>query len=231
MEEIKILLVEDDENLGLLLQESFMMKGLEVTLCREGESAIKCFNSSHFDLCILDIMMPKKDGFSVAQEIRILNPTIPFIFLTARSLDEDKHRAFHLGCDDYVTKPFSAQELFLRIKAILNRYRSKNESSDSTDGVIQIGKFTFDYKKRTIRIGKDVRKLSAKEAELLFLFSTNKNQILRRKTILIKIWNNDDFFASKSMDVYLTKIRKFLKPDPEVEVQNIHGIGYKLVVE
>ncbi len=224
-----ILLVEDDLNLAMLLKENFAAKGLQVHLCKDGEEGLSMFKNKKFDMCIIDVMLPKKDGFALAKEIRKIDNGAPFIFLTARSVSDDKYRGFELGCDDYVTKPFSAQELFLRVKAVMKRCHTSPES-ENKDLLLSIGKFTFNYDKRFLMNGYDERKLSCKEAELLFVLATNKNRLINRKYILQHVWGRDDYFTSKSMDVYLTKIRKFLRSDPNIEVINVYGLGYKLII-
>jgi len=230
---INILMVEDDVNLGYLLKENFAGKGLQVHLSRDGEEGWKAFSEFSFDLVLLDIMMPKKDGFSLAKMIRKANEAMPIIFLTAKTFEEDKIEGFTIGCDDYVTKPFSAKELYLRIQAILKRAALKpGPVSLSSQRDIKVGLFVFDYENRrlSLAIGGETKKLSTKEAELLLIFCENRNHLLNRSQILKRVWENDDYFAAKSMDVYLTRLRKLLKPDPGIEIQNVHGTGYRLMV-
>jgi DNA-binding response OmpR family regulator len=227
---VKILMVEDDVNLGYLLKENFEPKGFFIHLCRDGEEAMYTFLNGSFDLLILDIMLPKMDGFALAAQIRKRDKEIPIIFLSAKSLEEDKLQAFDLGCDDYITKPFSAKELLLRIKAILRRSQSQHDLPVS-DLPNQLGRFTFDYMNRNLVLDGLPQKLSTKEAELLKLFCEHKNTLLNRAAILTKVWGNDDYFAAKSMDVYLTRLRKLLKGDPGLEIQNVHGTGFRLVVK
>lgn len=223
---IKILFVEDDHNLGMLLKENLKNKGYETTWCRDGEEGIDRFRRDKFNLCILDVMLPYKDGFSLSKEIKQINTNIPIIFLTARCLQDDRIKGFELGCDDYITKPFSTQELCMRIGAILKR--SNGHVSQTKH--FQLGKFLFDATKMTLQIGEEQRKLSSKESELLHILSENKNELVQRNTILEKVWGNDDYFSAKSMDVYISKIRKMLKSDPSVEILNAYGVGFKMII-
>ena len=228
----KILLAEDDPNLGMLLQDYLQLKGkFEVVLCQDGEEALKTFNNQHFDMCIFDVMMPKKDGFTLGKDIRRINSKIPIIYATAKTMIEDKAEAYNLGGDDYITKPFRIEELLLRINALFKRVLD----SDKTDAAEQqtkfeIGNYKFDYTSQLI-INADVhQKLSTKEAELLRLLCLKKNEVLTREEALISIWHDDNYFNGRSMDVFLSKLRKYLKEDPKVEIINVHGKGYKLVV-
>lgn len=225
----KILLAEDDPNLGELLKDYLELKGkYEVSLCRNGEEAIEQFRKEKYDLCILDVMMPKKDGFAVGKEIRKINEAIPIIFATAKSMMEDKTRAFELGGDDYITKPFRVEELLLRINALLKR-ASKDKEEELADK-FEIGNFFFDYTSQVITFQGQQQKLSTKEAELLRLLCLKKNDVLTREEALIKIWHDDNYFTGRSMDVFLSKLRKYLRADPSVEIVNVHGKGYKLLV-
>lgn len=224
-----ILLVEDDPNLGLVLQEYLQIKaGYQVRLCKDGEEGLKAFFSDKFDLCIFDVMMPKKDGFTLGKEVRAVNQQIPIIYATAKSMMEDKVEGYQLGADDYITKPFRIEELLLRIQAILKR-TAPNESAQE-ERVFTIGKFRFDYLSQTLSNDTDTHKVSGKEAELLKLLCMRKNQILTREEALLKIWNDDSYFNGRSMDVYLSKIRKYLKSDESIEIINVHGKGFKLIV-
>ena len=226
-EKVKILLCEDDENLGMLLREYLQTKGFQTDLFPDGEAGYKAFQKSKYDLCVLDVMMPKKDGFTLAQEIRTLDSEIPIVFLTAKSLKEDVLDGFKLGADDYITKPFSMEELVFRIEAVLRRIKGK-KGKEMT--VFKIGKFVFDSQKQHLTFGDHVTKLTTKESELLALLASNSNDILERNYALKTIWVDDNYFNARSMDVYITKLRKHLKDDPEVEIINIHGKGYKLVL-
>ncbi len=225
-ENIKILLCEDDENLGMLLREYLEAKGYETTLCADGEIGYREFAKGKFDIAVLDVMMPKKDGFTLAKEIRSNNADIPIIFLTAKTLKEDILEGFKLGADDYITKPFSMEELVFRVEAILRRVRGK-KSREST--LYHIGRFTFDTQKQLLTIGDKQTKLTTKENELLALLCSHANEILQRDFALKTIWIDDNYFNARSMDVYITKLRKHLKDDEQIEIINIHGKGYKLI--
>ena len=225
-DKIKILLCEDDENLGMLLREYLQAKGFVAELCADGEAGFKAFLKTKFDICVLDVMMPKKDGFTLAQEIRSANTDVPIIFLTAKTLKEDILEGFKLGADDYITKPFSMEELVFRIEAILRRTKGK-KSREST--VYRLGQFTFDTQKQLLQIGEKQTKLTTKENELLALLCSHSNEILQRDFALRTIWIDDNYFNARSMDVYITKLRKHLKDDPQIEIINIHGKGYKLI--
>jgi two-component system OmpR family response regulator len=227
-QKIKLLLAEDDENLGLLLKEYLVAKGYDASLYPDGEAAFKGFTKDHFDICILDIMMPKKDGFTLAKEIRMISADIPIIFLTAKNLKDDVIEGFKLGADDYITKPFSMEELIFRIEAILRR--TAPESQNSGQLIFNLGRFTFDTRKQTLTNGEDVVKLTTKEADLLKLLCQNTNKVLERNFALKSIWIDDNYFNARSMDVYITKLRKHLKDEPGVEIINVHGKGYKLIM-
>ncbi len=223
----RILLAEDDENLGSLLKEYLNIKGYETELYPDGNKAFKGFIKEHFDLCILDIMMPGKDGFTVAKEIRLINSDIPIIFLTAKSLKEDVLEGFTIGADDYITKPFSMEELLYRIEAILRR--TKHGLDGGSLDVFQLGNYNFDARKQLLTYGKKVQKLTTKESELLKLLCNNKNKVLERNFALRTIWIDDNYFNARSMDVFITKLRKYLKDEPSIEIINVHGKGYKLI--
>jgi len=228
----KILLAEDDPNLGMLLQDYLQLKGkFEVVLCQDGDEALKAFNNNHFDMCIFDVMMPKKDGFTLGRDIRRINPHVPIIFATAKTMIEDKAEAYNLGGDDYITKPFRIEELLLRINALLKRVSDpeKTEASD-LPSKFEIGTYKFDYTAQLITNVDSQQKLSTKEAELLRLLCLKKNEVLTREEALISIWHDDNYFNGRSMDVFLSKLRKYLKEDPKVEIINVHGKGYKLLV-
>ena len=226
-DKLKILLCEDDENLGMLLREYLQAKGYQAVLCQDGEEGYREFVKAKFDIAVLDVMMPKKDGFTLAQEIRQANAEIPIIFLTARTLKDDILEGFKIGADDYITKPFSMEELVLRIEAILRRVHGK-KSKEAT--VYRIGRFTFDTQKQLLVIGDKQTKLTTKENELLALLCAHSNEILQRDFALKTIWIDDNYFNARSMDVYITKLRKHLKDDDQIEIINIHGKGYKLIV-
>lgn len=223
---LKILLCEDDENLGTLLREFLQAKGFDADLCPDGEKGYDAFLKGQYDLCVLDVMMPKKDGFTLAQEIKNLNAEVPIIFLTAKSLKDDIYEGFKIGADDYLTKPFAMEELVLRIGAILRRVKGKKEKEVT---VFRIGKYTFDTQKQVLVADGKMQKLTTKECELLALLCSHVNEILERNYALKAIWVDDNYFNARSMDVYITKLRKLLKDDPDIEIINIHGKGYKLI--
>lgn len=223
----RILFVEDDLNLGMLLKENLNNKGFDTTWCKNGEDGLNMFKKEKFSLCILDVMMPIKDGFALCKEIRLLNAEVPIIFLTARSMSDDVIKGFEYGADDYLTKPFNTQELYLRIKAILKRMQPKESNPLK---IYNIGKYLFDHNKMTLEYQGEITKLSSKEADLLWVLVTNKNELTQRNLILEKVWGNDDYFAAKSMDVYISKLRKLLKNDPEIEILNAYGIGFKMLI-
>lgn len=225
----RLLLAEDDRNLGNILKNYLDAKGYATTLCINGQEAIDVFNRKEFDFCILDIMMPVKDGFAVATEIRAVNKKIPILFLTAKTLQEDKLKGFEIGADDYITKPFSMEELLLRLHAILRRTDEPAKTMTS-DSVFTLGKYTFDYNRQTLISRNKEQKLTSKEAGLLRLLCTHANEVLDRSTALNEIWNDDSYFNARSMDVYIVKLRKYLKDDPHVELLNVHGVGFKLVM-
>jgi len=226
----KILLVEDDPNLGMLLQDYLQLKGkFDVVLCKDGDEGLREFTKNSYDLLILDVMMPKKDGFTLGKEIRKMNADVPIIFATAKGMIEDKTQAFNLGGDDYITKPFRIEELLLRITALLKRTASEKKEEDKQTS-FQVGKYSFDFTTQMVTNGDAVQKLSTKEAELLRLLCLRKNEVLTREEALLNIWHDDNYFNGRSMDVFLSKIRKYLKDDSSVEIINVHGKGYKLLV-
>jgi two-component system, OmpR family, response regulator len=227
---IKILLAEDDANLGSLLKEYLEAKGFLVTLAKNGKEAFTEFGRYPFDICLLDVMMPVKDGFTLAKEIRAKDKNIPIIFLTAKSMREDAIEGFHAGADDYITKPFSMEELLLRIQAILRRTKSQT-LKNSEQKTFKIGKYKFDHSRQLLEAEGEQHKLTTKEADLLKMLCLNSNEVLDRNLALKSIWNDDNYFNSRSMDVYIAKLRKYLKEDPKVEILNIHGKGFKLLVQ
>ena len=226
---ISILLAEDDENLGSLLKQFLKAKGFSVELAEDGEKALKLFHKTVYSFVILDVMMPELDGFSVAKEIRETNKDVPILFLTAKAMKDDKLEGFAIGADDYLTKPFSMEELIARVNAILKRTGGLNEEKDPKE--FKIGKFNFDVEKRILHFGKDEEKLTTKESQLLKLLAQNKNEILERKPTLRAVWGNDNYYNGRSMDVYIAKLRKMLKKDPSIEILNIHGKGFKLIAK
>lgn len=225
---IKILLAEDDVNLGSLLKQYLDAKNYVTELCTDGEQALNKFAHDIYNICILDIMMPNKDGFQVAQEIRASNNSIPIIFLTARNLKDDVLLGFKIGADDYITKPFNMEELLLRIEAVLRR---SGVSDVETASIFKLGKYVFDSNKQNLQLeDTDPVKLTTKESELLRLLCLNLNKVLERNYALKQVWDDDNYFNARSMDVYITKLRKLLKADERIEILNIHGKGYKLIV-
>ena len=226
MKKDKLLIVEDDLNLGQILKEYLEAKGFETHLCRDGEEGIQAFRDQNFDLCILDIMMPKKDGFTLAREIRLTDKQTPIIFLTAKSMKEDTLEGFKIGADDYITKPFSMEELLLRLMAILRRTGNSKTKSPNT---YKFGAFTFNYDQQILRFEEEDQKLTSKESELLRLLCQNINQTLDRSAALKVIWKDDSYFNARSMDVYIAKLRKYLKKDDNIRILTIHGEGFKLV--
>ena len=226
MANVKVLLCEDDENLDMLLREYLQAKEYDVDLMPDGEEGAKAFAENRYDLCILDVMMPQKDGFTLAQEIRHLNSRVPIIFLTAKTLKEDVLAGFKIGADDYMTKPFSMEELLFRIEAILRRTSNKKNKVGNN---YKFGRYEFDTQKQTITIDGVSSRLTTKESELLGLLAQNMNNVLERNFALKAIWVEDNYFNARSMDVYITKLRKKLADDPDVQILNVHGRGYKLV--
>ena len=225
----KILLVEDDKNLGTILKDYLQVKGFDVTLAQDGDEGFSLFTSSKYDLCIFDVMMPKLDGFSLAEKVRKLDEEIPVIFLTAKSMPEDRITGLKIGADDYLTKPFQTEELLLRIGNILKRIRGKSKEREPLQTLFNLGKYKFDYNRRALIFKSEEKKLTAKEADLLRLLCLYKNQTLERSKALVNIWNDDSYFNSRSMDVYISKLRGYLKNDPKIEIVNLHGTGFKLI--
>jgi two-component system, OmpR family, response regulator len=225
--QMKVLLAEDDKNLGTILKAYLEAKGFPTTLCGDGHEALEKFKREDYNFCVLDVMMPIMDGFTLAAEIRKLDKKIPMLFLTAKAMHEDKLKGFELGADDYLTKPFSMEELLLRMKAIIRR--SAEDTVRPT--IFAIGSFTFDYNRQLLqREGSEESKLTSKESELLRLLCENINRVLDRSVALNKIWYDDSYFNARSMDVYITKLRKYFKDDPNIELMNVHGVGFKLLV-
>ncbi len=228
----KILFVEDDPNLSMILKDYLEMIGYDVDHADDGDAGSKLFSENDYNLIILDIMMPKKDGFTLAKEIRELNQQVPIIFLTAKSLKEDRIKGFEFGCDDYITKPFSTEELSLRIKAILKRCAVDIKSQDENNNKeFKIGRFTFDSSNLLLKYEDTERVLTRKESGLLKLLCMNKNNLLPREVAMEEVWGENDYFIGRSMDVFIAKLRKYLKPDPNVQISNVHGIGFKLQVK
>ena len=223
---IKIFLVEDDLSFGSVLKSYLEINDFEVTWVDDGKYALDKFRSDKFDLCILDVMLPNVDGFTIAGEIRTFNKTIPLIFLTAKKLKVDVLTGYGLGADDYITKPFYTDILLAKIKAIVNRNKSSKDGGD----ILQVGKFLFNRKLRTLVHDEVEEKLSPKEAQLLELLAESSNLLVSRETALKSIWGSDDYFTARSMDVYITKLRKYLVDDSDIVIKNIHGAGFQMVV-
>ena len=231
-EKIKILFVEDDPNLSVVLQDYLEMMGYDVVYASNGEEGLAAFRKGGFQLCVFDIMMPRKDGFSLAVDVRKTDTQVPIIFLTAKSFKEDRIKGFQAGCDDYITKPFSTEELNYRIKAILRRTTfEKQEKVISTETVFKFGIYTFDSINMILFSPGKEQHLTRKESELLKILCQNRNQILTREIALKRVWGDDDYFIGRSMDVFITKLRKYLKDDPKINITNVHGTGFKFIVE
>ncbi len=229
MENNRILLVEDDPNFGTVLKDYLSLNDYKVTLAKDGLEGLIMFKNDDFDLCILDVMMPRKDGFSLAKDIRATNSEVPIIFLTARTMKEDVLKGYQSGGDDYLNKPFDSEVLLYKIKAILQR-KETEQTIEEDVFEYKIGKFEFNSKLRHLSFdGGEIQKLSPKESKLLKLLATHKNDLMPRELALTKIWRDDNYFTSRSMDVYIAKLRKYLKPDPNVEILNIHGEGFRLL--
>ena len=224
----KVLLVEDDPNLGMLLQEYLKHKNFEVELKRDGVEGLFAFRKNSYDIVLLDVMMPKKDGFTVAEEIRKEDKDIPIIFLTAKSLKEDKIKGLTLGADDYITKPFSIEELQLKIEIFLKR--SKVYKSEKTESIFNIGLYNFDFNNLSLVSPQKSRTLTQKEADVLRYFIINKNTVIKRSAILENIWGEDDYFLGRSLDVFISRLRKYLSEDTSITLENIHGVGFRLKV-
>ncbi len=225
-----ILLVEDDPNLGILLQEYLTGRGLPTDLATDGQQGWQKFVEKEYQLCIFDVMMPRRDGFSLAREVRMSGRDIPIIFLTAKSMKEDTIQGFKIGADDYITKPFDREELVLRIEAVLRRYRKNEGSAIPRPITFSIGNYVFNYERQLLTLGASSTKLTGKESELLRLFSENIGQPVGRSFALKMIWGDDSYFNARSMDVYITKLRKHLKDDPRIQIVNLHGEGFKMLI-
>lgn len=227
---IKILLVEDDYNLGFVIQDKLKEENFEVHLCTDGVEGLKKFNEADFQMCIFDVMMPKKDGFTLARDVRKINKNVPILFLTAKNQTEDRIEGFKAGGDDYLTKPFSTEEFLLRVKAILKRVNLVEEVEEET--IVVLGKITYDIANFELKYDTgEIQKLTKKEAKILTLLVQHINKILPRDTVLNAVWGQDDYFVGRSLDVFITKLRKYLKEDPSVNITNIHGVGFKLTVD
>lgn len=219
-----ILLVEDDLNLGLLIMDLLEYEGFNVKLCKDGESGLNCFQKDKYSLCLLDVMLPKIDGFTLANEIRERDKKIPIIFITAKSLKEDKLKAYAIGADDFIVKPFDEDELIWKIKAIWKRIpESQKEVVES----VNIGKYIFDYANQSLLKDGKFKRITVKESELLLYLVRNSNKVLKREQILLDVWGENDYFLGRSLDVFITKLRKYLKDDPSIQIENIFNVGFE----
>ena len=225
----KILLVEDDASLGFIISDQLKSDGYHVTLCTDGAEGFQRFNDDSFHMCIFDVMMPKKDGFSLAKDIRKVDSNIPILFLSAKSNDEDKVEGFKSGGDDYLTKPFNVEELQLRVAAMLRRVNIQPEANDESS--YQLGEYTFDTINFHLKHKNFEKSLTKKEAQILKILCKFKNQVVAREIVLNGVWGQDDYFVGRSLDVFITKLRKYLKEDERIQISNVHGIGFKLEVE
>lgn len=221
---LKILLAEDDLNLGILLVDYLETEGFDVRLCKNGDFALKIFHEHTFDLCLLDVMMPLMDGFSLAKAIKLKDKKIPIIFITAKSLKEDKLKGYGLGADDYITKPFDEEELLWKIKAVIRRMPEKK--GESTADVISIGNYSFDFNNQSLTINGKTKRITERESDILNYLYTHRNKIIKRENLLKDLWGENDYFLGRSLDVFITKIRKYLKEDPRLTIENVFGVGF-----
>ena len=228
MLKVKILLVEDDLNLGLIISDHLKSDGYAVSLCNNGVEAMQRFNEDKFHLCIFDVMLPRKDGFTLTRDIRKTNTAIPILFLSARGMTEDKVEGFNAGGDDYLSKPFSIEELQLRIKALLKRVNIKVDEKEQTNYLLGI--FVFDTENQTLVSNDQVKTLTKKEVQILKILFKYKNQVVSREVILNAVWGQNDYFVGRSLDVFITKLRKYLREDPKILISNIHGVGFKFEI-
>jgi DNA-binding response OmpR family regulator len=228
MKKAKVLLVEDDPSLGFVLKDNLGLRGYDISLCADGDAGWATFQSQPFDLCILDVMLPKQDGFSLGKNIRSVNNQVPILYLTAKAMQEDKMEGFKLGGDDYITKPFNMDELVMRMEVFLRR----SEVADTEEKVFAMGGFQFDHGNLRLAHASGVEKtLTVKESEVLKMLYQNRDRVLKREEILTKVWGDDDYFMGRSMDVFISKLRKYLKDDPSIEIVNYHGVGFRLEVK
>jgi len=221
-----ILYVEDDETLGFVTKDNLLLQGFEVRHCVDGLEAKKRFKEEQFDICIIDVMLPKLDGFQLAEYIRGVNSQIPIIFVTAKSMQEDKIRGLQIGADDYIAKPFSIEELILKINIFLKRQFIYDTEEDMN---IAIGQYVFDVKNLTLTINEETKKVTQREGELLQVLARNKNEIVKRKQLLEQIWGKEDYFLGRSMDVFISRLRKHLSGDKSIQIENVHGVGFRLM--
>ncbi len=226
---IKLLFVEDESTLGFIVKESLETRDFEVIYCKNGVEGWAAFEAQTPDACVLDVMMPEMDGFTLAEKIRAKNPLVPILFLTAKSQTQDVVKGFEIGANDYIKKPFSMEELIVRVKALLRSKSVYEQQPIPNTELWTIGDFQFDYPKQTLTHPQQERKLTNREAEILHLLCQHQNQVLERKPVLLQLWGDDTFFNARSMDVFITKLRKYFKADPRVEIVNVRGVGYKLI--
>jgi two-component system OmpR family response regulator len=227
----KILLAEDDENLGFMIKDYLELNNFKVIWEKNGKLALQEFFQQEYDLCVFDVMMPEKDGFTLAEEVRRINPNIPIIFLTAKTMKEDRIQGFKSGADDYITKPFSTEEFLLRVEAVIKRSYGRGTESPEKKGLYQLGIYEFDYQNLSLKHNDISQHLTRKEADMLKILFVHKNEILQRETALKIVWGNDDYFTGRSMDVFITRLRKYLKDDPRIQINNIHGVGFKMIID
>ena len=227
---VNLLLLEDDPNLGLIIEESLVREGFAVERHLDGKAGLQALAQRSFVLCLVDVMMPEMDGFTFAEELRRMGNSTPFIFLTARSMVEDRITGFKLGCDDYITKPFSMEELLLRIQAVLRRQDASGPGAGLSEGPVALGNYVFDPKPMTLTLAGDVQRLTEREGELLGMLAASQGQTLERDVALRAIWQDDSYHAGRSMDVFISKLRKHLSGDPQVEIRSVHGRGFRLLV-
>lgn len=223
-EKVKILLAEDDNNLGLLLLDCLEADGFEVTLCRDGHAALNAFRNNNFDVCLLDVMMPKMDGFTLANEIRLTDKKVPLIFITAKSLKEDKLKGYDAGADDYIIKPFDVEELLWKIKALIRR--TKDIHTDNKTETVMIGKYVFDFNNQSLMIDGITKRITEKECDILQYLHKHRNHVIKREEMLKSLWGENDYFLGRSLDVFITKIRKYLKDDSKLSIKNVFGVGF-----
>ena len=227
----KILYVEDDVNLRFVAKDNLTKKGYDITLCEDGLTAAQTFQKQKFDLCILDVMLPKIDGFALAQKFRDKDKNVPILFLTAKAMLEDKLQGFKLGGDDYITKPFSIDELVLKIEVFLKRSKVFTESAGMEKNTYDIAAYVFDFKELTLTNGKNTYTLTIREAELLRMLTINRNQVVRRESILHQVWGEDNYYIGRSLDVFVSRLRKMFADEPNVEIENVRGVGFKFIVK
>ena len=220
----KVLLAEDDLTLGYVIKDNLVDAGYEVVLCADGQAALEKFNKENFDICLLDVMMPNKDGFAVARKIRQQSDLVPILLITAKSLEEDRIHGFECGADDYIVKPFSMQELLLRIDVFLRRTKKMHSDKSLT---FQIGKMKFSFNDLKLSVDGTEYNMTQKEAELLLFLCEHPNRILKREEVLLHVWGKDDYFLGRSMDVFITKLRKYFKADTSIQIETIHGMGFR----